>query len=304
MVGAGAVAIVLDFLVVTGLGQTVPTVPDHTRSTVPNHTVTTTFGFGVPSMLGLTLPTDPDFRVPLTLVGPRLVGVRGSTASGLFDVLGAVGYRTFRGCASSLLAETTGGVGVDRPGRRGVGSCHGGLSPPVVAHRSYRIDSRRPHKPRGQTSQGVRRTNRFIHSDCVIAGMAQHSSDGVLRLVVIVIALVVLLPFLVMALFMPLMWGMGVWGGGMMGGWGGGMMGDWSGGMMAGWGLLSGVMLLGWFLVLLGIGYLFYRGFLRAAPDRTDAALEELRMQYARGELSDEEFEERRSRLAREERID
>lgn len=123
--------------------------------------------------------------------------------------------------------------------------------------------------------------------------MAQHSSDGLLRLVVIVVAVVILLPVLMMALFMPLMWGMG--------GWGGGMMGDWSGTTMGGWGVVNGVMMLAWLLVLLGVGYLAYRGFLQPATETTDAALEELRMQYARGELTDEEFEERQERLRGEE---
>lgn len=122
--------------------------------------------------------------------------------------------------------------------------------------------------------------------------MAQHSSsDGVLRIVLIIVALVVLLPFLMMALFMPFMWGMGGWG--MMGDWGGGMVGG-TGGIW-GWG-----MLLVWLLVLGGIGYLVYRWAARTTPASQDPALEELRMQYAQGELTDEEFEERRQRLSRE----
>lgn len=130
----------------------------------------------------------------------------------------------------------------------------------------------------------------------IIAYMAQHSSDGLLRLVVIVVGLVVLLPVLMMALFVPFMWGMG--------GWSGGMMGDWSGGMMAGWGMFGGVMLLVWGLLLVGIGYLSYRWVLRPASTSADSALEELRIQYARGELTTEEFEERRSRLVRDETDD
>lgn len=110
--------------------------------------------------------------------------------------------------------------------------------------------------------------------------MAQDSSDGLLRIVVIVLALIVLLPFLMMALAMPFMWTMGGWGGHMTGvtGWGTGMM-------------------LGWVLLLVGIGYLAYRSLTRSGPLTNDPAVEELRMQYARGELSDEEFEERRQRL-------
>lgn len=124
--------------------------------------------------------------------------------------------------------------------------------------------------------------------------MVQHQpSDSLLRLVLIVVALVVLLPFLLMALMMPMM--------GFMGGWGG-MMGSW-GGMMGGtgYGIWGWGMMLLWFLVLAGVGYVVYRAISRTAPASTDAALEELRLQYARGELTDEEFEERRARLSRNE---
>ena len=47
-------------------------------------------------------------------------------------------------------------------------------------------------------------------------------------------------------------------------------------------------------LVLVGIGYLIYRS------ASGDPALDELRLAYARGDLSDEEYEERRDRLTRE----
>jgi len=131
--------------------------------------------------------------------------------------------------------------------------------------------------------------------------MTQHrSSDGLLRIVVLVVALVVLLPFLLMAFMLPMM-GMLGWGGGMMGGYGGMMgSGDW-GGMMGGYGIWGFGMLLVWLLVLAGIGYAIYRGFAQSAQATTDPALAELRVQYARGELTDEEFEERRSRLTRDE---
>ncbi|MFB6267479.1 MAG: SHOCT domain-containing protein [Halodesulfurarchaeum sp.] len=101
--------------------------------------------------------------------------------------------------------------------------------------------------------------------------------------------------------------------GGMMGGYGsmmgghGGMMGGY-GGMMGGYGgmgtggyLVGIVSQLGFIVLLLGGAYLLYRTFVTGGdgglfePD--DTALEELRVAYARGELSDEEFERRKARL-------
>jgi putative membrane protein len=50
-----------------------------------------------------------------------------------------------------------------------------------------------------------------------------------------------------------------------------------------------------------GLGYLIYRTIRRHPERETDTALEEVRVAYARGNLSDEEFEERRERLQRRE---
>lgn len=71
------------------------------------------------------------------------------------------------------------------------------------------------------------------------------------------------------------------------------------GGLSPLWGI--GMMLV-WLVVLVGIGYLLYRGLVGCVgPSMTaDRALEELRMAYARGDLSEEEFEERRAKLSRE----
>lgn len=125
--------------------------------------------------------------------------------------------------------------------------------------------------------------------------MAQNpSSDGLLRIVLIVVALVVLLPFLLMAFMLPMLGFMGGYGG-MMGGWGGMMDGT------GGYGIWGWGMMLLWFLVLAGVGYVVYRAISRTTPATTDPALKELRVQYARGELTDEEFEERRTRLTRNE---
>ena len=51
--------------------------------------------------------------------------------------------------------------------------------------------------------------------------------------------------------------------------------------------------------MLLGISYLQYRGLVGGigSDALSDPALEELRVAYARGDLSEEEFEERRAKL-------
>lgn len=87
-----------------------------------------------------------------------------------------------------------------------------------------------------------------------------------------------------------------------MGGYGG------YGGMMGGYGTLgtTGTVLglvsqLGVLVLLVGGGYLLYQA-LRDTDEahvfgQSDTALEELRLAYARGDLSEEEFELRRQRL-------
>lgn len=116
------------------------------------------------------------------------------------------------------------------------------------------------------------------------------STDNTLtRVVVLVLAIVLLFPVLMMVLMLPMG---GMWGGDHM--WNGHMWGN--GG---GWAWL--VMWLVALAVFFGIGYLLYRA-VGGSPDRrTDPAMEELRMAYARGDLTDEEFEKRRERLRREE---
>jgi len=104
--------------------------------------------------------------------------------------------------------------------------------------------------------------------------------------VLLLIAAVVLLPVLTMG-----MGAGGMMGGPMMGG------GTWDGGTAPGWWLLAG--LLGRVLTLLvvvGVGYLVYRA-LTGSSD--DDALAELRLAYARGDLSDDEYERRRETLKR-----
>jgi putative membrane protein len=85
----------------------------------------------------------------------------------------------------------------------------------------------------------------------------------------------------------------------MGGGYGGGMMGGGWGGMggLGGFGMLGGGMFL-WPLLLIGLILLLVYGTNREEPSSgQDTALAELRKRYARGELSDEEFESRRSSL-------
>lgn len=115
------------------------------------------------------------------------------------------------------------------------------------------------------------------------------TDDSLIRTVLIVIVAILLLPVLMMVVMMPMM---GLWGWGHM--WNGGM---WNG-TGAAWMWIF--MLLVPLVVILGIGYLLYRVVGQPNALRRDAALEELRTAYARGEISDEEFEERRERLQEE----
>jgi len=106
-------------------------------------------------------------------------------------------------------------------------------------------------------------------------------------IVLLVLGVLVALPLVTM--------GMGF--GGMMGY--GGMMGRY--GSTGGWWPLVGMLVpLGFLLVLLVGGYFVLRG---VTGDGTseDPAMAELRSAYARGDLTDEEFEQRRERLEREE---
>lgn len=115
------------------------------------------------------------------------------------------------------------------------------------------------------------------------------TNDDLVRPLVIVLAFVLLIPFLMMIFAWPMM---GMWGGGTM--WDGGM---WDGtGATWGWLVMSVVFL----VLLIGGGYLLYRTVRQSDGLEADAALEELRLAYARGEISEEEYDERRSRLRRE----
>lgn len=107
----------------------------------------------------------------------------------------------------------------------------------------------------------------------------------ILLVAVALVFVAVLVPLLMMLLAMPMMgFGMGFWNGTM------GVTWPW---------LLAWLVHLGLFLA---IGYVLYRALRGSTGRETDPALEELRSAYARGDLSSEEFEERRQRLERGER--
>ena len=90
---------------------------------------------------------------------------------------------------------------------------------------------------------------------------------------------------------------MGMGSGGMMGF--GGMMRGY--GTTGGWWPLVGMLVqLVFLLVLLGGGYLVFRRVTESQSSR-NPAMEELRMAYARGDLTEEEFEARRNKLERSE---
>ncbi len=119
--------------------------------------------------------------------------------------------------------------------------------------------------------------------------MADRRPDGDLVLIVaIVLGVFVVVPAMMMAAAMPMMGGTGWWGDGTMGG------------VSPVWGVATLLVLL---VVVAAIGYLLYRALAGrgGADGRADPAIEELRLAYARGDLTEEEFEERRERLRREE---
>ena len=108
-------------------------------------------------------------------------------------------------------------------------------------------------------------------------------TDDVIKALVALLAALVLLPILLMGLAMPML-GFG-WGPGHMwndGAWGGGLL----------WLFMWLIVL----VVLIGFVYVLYRG-LGGAEHGPDPAMEELRTAYARGDLTDDEFENRRGRL-------
>lgn len=118
--------------------------------------------------------------------------------------------------------------------------------------------------------------------------MSRHTTDGSLvTLVLLVLGALLILPLLFMG------FGMMEYGA-MMGGWEHGM---WNGGAAPGWVVVFGAVLqLGFLVTLVGLGYLVLRG-LTGSSSGSEPALEELRLAYARGDISDDEYEQRRERL-------
>jgi putative membrane protein len=119
--------------------------------------------------------------------------------------------------------------------------------------------------------------------------MSRTNSDRhLVTITLVVLALLVVVPVFFM--------GFGMTGGPMMGGgWGHDM---WDGGGSApGWALVIGIVFqLVLLLVVVATGYLIYRTLTRKEETK-DPAIEELRVAYARGDLTEEEFESRRERL-------
>ncbi|MFC7139910.1 SHOCT domain-containing protein [Halosimplex aquaticum] len=117
--------------------------------------------------------------------------------------------------------------------------------------------------------------------------MASSNQLDTTTILLLILGAIIVLPLLTM--------GMGF--GGMMGY--GGMMGQYGG--TGGWwpfiGMLVPIIFL---LIILGGGYLVFRRMSETQTSR-NPAMEELRTAYARGDLTDEEFEARRERLERSE---
>ncbi|SNZ03705.1 putative membrane protein [Natronoarchaeum philippinense] len=120
--------------------------------------------------------------------------------------------------------------------------------------------------------------------------MPENTEDTRLVTILLIIGAFVIFPMFFM--------GFGMMGfGPMMGGmWGGGM---WSDGTIPGWMFIVGILMQLLFLAaLVGGGYLIYR-VVTGSESGSDQALEELRLAYARGELTDDEYEQRREALQR-----
>ena len=115
--------------------------------------------------------------------------------------------------------------------------------------------------------------------------MASSHQLDTATILLLILAAIIVLPLLTMA--------MGF--GGMMGY--GGMMGQYGG--TGGWWPFVGMLVpLVFLLVLIGGGSLVFRR-VRETQSSHNPAMEELRMAYARGDLTDEEFEARREKLER-----
>ena len=115
--------------------------------------------------------------------------------------------------------------------------------------------------------------------------MPENTNGVRLATILLIIGAFVMFPMFFMG-FGPMMGGM----------WGGGMWGD---GTMMGWmGVVGTVIQLLFLAALVGGGYLIYRAGSISESD-SDRALNELRLAYARGDLTDDEYERRQEVLER-----
>lgn len=108
---------------------------------------------------------------------------------------------------------------------------------------------------------------------------------------------IVLITLAVLVLFPLFFMGFGMMGFHSMGGmWGSSL---WVDGTISGWMIVfAAVMRLLFLALIIGAGYLVFRAITGTDGD-SDRALEELRLAYARGDLDDEEYEQRREALER-----
>lgn len=104
-------------------------------------------------------------------------------------------------------------------------------------------------------------------------------------IVLLILGALIILPLLAMGMGFGEMMGYG----GMMGGYG--TAGGW-------WPLVGIAVRIGFLLLLLGGGYLVFRR-VTESQSSGDPAMEELRLAYARGDLTEEEFQARRAELER-----
>lgn len=121
----------------------------------------------------------------------------------------------------------------------------------------------------------------------------QENLSGTLgRGLLLVLAVVIFVPLLLMLVTMPMM---GMMGAGTMTGTGMTEAGTMTGtGMGGGWGF--GIMFV-FITAILAIAYLGYRLVKKSALLTEDPALQELRVEFAHGELTEEEFEDRYEKL-------
>lgn len=128
------------------------------------------------------------------------------------------------------------------------------------------------------------RCSAFDTSPVVSLGVEPMSlNDTAVRTAILVVVLLVAVPLLAMLLMMPMM---------AAGGWG---MHPTGHGPAAGWAWFP--MLVIPLLILAGLGYLGYRVVIQDADTTPRSPLADLRAAYARGDLTEAQFEQRRDRL-------